>query len=104
MANPNPPTEQLKGTQFKPGQSGNPGGMTKEQKALIVKNAEQATRIREKLLARLEVDIDEGRELDSETLRMLKDAEDRGYGAPKQDMSVEATTIVRKTVYEREPD
>ena len=50
MANPNPPTEHLKETQFQPGCIGNPGGKTSEQKRREMRNAEMATLIRERML------------------------------------------------------
>ena len=86
----NPPAEY----RFKPGQSGNPGGKTKEQRRLEVENAERATRIRGQLLAALEETLLAHRDvadlsgitqsITGDNLRMLKDAEDRGLGAPKQ--------------------
>ena len=88
MANKNPSPE----TRFKKGETGNPGGKTAEQVAIERRNAEAAMRIREKLLAaaerRLEVlgDGEAALELiEAGMLKLIKDAEDRGLGAPVQD-------------------
>lgn len=99
--NPNPPTEHLKATQWKPGQSGNPGGLSSEAHRLIKENAEKASRIRHRILSKLDTeDLDP--EMTSELLRMLKDSEDRGYGAPKQDGTMEHTgSITFETVYQK---
>lgn len=86
MANPNGTPENLTAPRFKKGQSGNPGGLSSEAHKLIRENAERATRLRARLLEQLESG---SLELSSELLKALKDAEDRGYGAPKQDHSVE---------------
>lgn len=91
MGNPNPSPE----TRFKKGCKGNPGGMTAEYRKKVDSNAETAVSIREKILKQLEAQIDgiieDGEALNSilghlnpHTLKMLKDAEDRGLGAPVQ--------------------
>jgi hypothetical protein len=87
--NPSPDTSGLR--PFKPGQSGNPGGKTKEQVALSRENAERAMRIRQRILnaaeAKLnELSTDEVLEsyVDAAMLKLLKDSEDRGLGAPVQ--------------------
>lgn len=83
-----PPKE----TQFKKGQSGNPGGVSSETARLIRDNAEAAARIRARLLKATEASLnerstDEAMELiEAAMLKMLKDAEDRGLGAPVQDL------------------
>lgn len=71
---------------FKPGQSGNPGGMSSETRRLIAENAKKATEIRAALLASIQSQIEAGitPELGSDLLRLVKDTEDRGFGAPKQ--------------------
>lgn len=85
--NPNDPPKE---TRFKKGQSGNPGGKTKEQKRIEIENAERAMRIRAKLLAATEAKlaaISEDKALEfveAAMLKLLKDAEDRGLGAPVQ--------------------
>ena len=94
--NPNPSPE----TRFQPGQSGNPGGMSKELRALINENAAKATRIRAALLDKLIAQIDELAKVDpsqlpnvtgledfnltGELLKLVKDSEDRGLGSPTQ--------------------
>lgn len=88
--NPNPSPE----TRFQPGVATNPGGKTSEQRQREIANAERATRIRERLLKALEKQIaalDDNASADritTEVLKMLKDSEDRGLGAPKQEMDV----------------
>lgn len=88
MANKNPDTSGLK--PFKKGQSGNPGGLPSETARLIRENAEAAARIRARLLKATEASLserstDEAMELiEAAMLKMLKDAEDRGLGAPVQ--------------------
>lgn len=91
MANKNPSPQ----TRFRKGKTGNPGGKTAEQVAIERRNAETAMRIREKLLAaaerRLEA-LGEGEAalelVEAAMLKLLKDAEDRGLGAPKQSVTV----------------
>lgn len=84
--NPNPNPE----TRFKPGQSGNPGGKTSEQKKQELANAEKAVAIRAKMLDALAnqfenmTDSQMLEHLDQHVLKMLKDSEDRGLGAPTQ--------------------
>lgn len=88
MANPNPDTSGLK--PFQPGQSGNPGGKTPEQKALEVANAEAATRLHGKMLAALERQLEVAddvatiEKITANILKLTKDAQDRGLGAPVQ--------------------
>ena len=74
---------------WQPGQSGNPGGKTSAQRKLEVENAERATRIRAALLAKIEAAIDPETgaftdDLSGDILKLIKDSEDRGLGAPKQ--------------------
>lgn len=84
MANPNPIPH------WKKGQSGNPGGKTSEQRKNEVRNAELATAIRMRLLEALhqtlEQELDNAATLEriqSDVLKLIKDSEDRGLGAPK---------------------
>ena len=100
MANPNPSTAHLK--KFPKGKSGNPGGKSKEQVAIERRNAQKAMEIREKLLSVMADTIDDflkpdesgsmpekGKVLafvEASALKLLKDAEDRGLGAPIQDV------------------
>lgn len=71
---------------------GNPNGKTSEQKRIELANAETAMRIRARLLnateAKLnELSTDEAMKLiEAAMLKLLKDSEDRGLGAPVQDV------------------
>lgn len=100
MANPNPNTSGLR-PPWEPGQSGNPGGLTKEVRAMIAENAEKATRLRARFLDALlhKVGKDEISEADvdaildrlaGDALKLMKDAEDRGFGAPKTTAEIDA--------------
>lgn len=78
-------------TRFKPGTPGNPGGKTKEQKRLEMQNAEAAMRIRARALHAVEAKLDECSAeqaiemlVEAAMLKLLKDSEDRGLGAPVQ--------------------
>lgn len=80
-----------KHSRFQKGQSGNPKGKTSETKRLEMKNAEAAMRIRERILraaeARLvELSTEEVLEefVEAAMLKLIKDSEDRGLGAPVQ--------------------
>jgi len=70
--------------------NGNPNGKTSAQKRLEMENAEAAMRIRARLLrateAKLnELSTDEAMGLiEAAMLKLLKDSEDRGFGAPVQ--------------------
>ncbi len=85
-------------TPWKPGQSGNPGGMTREMRALIAENAEKATRIRAAWLDAEIARIEAGQvpDLDTERLSLVKSSEDRGLGAPKQTTELEGGLSVTK--------
>ena len=71
---------------------GNPNGKTAEQKRLEMQNAELAMKLRNRLLTALEGVFNEnpeketiiGNHLKNEVLKLLKDSEDRGLGAPVQ--------------------
>lgn len=84
--NPNPDMSGLK--PFQPGQSGNPGGKTKEQRAAEVKAAEDAAILRAMMTASLLEKVKAGADvaslIDPAVLRLLKDSEDRAHGTPKQ--------------------
>lgn len=94
-----PPPEEHK---WKPGQSGNPGGKTSEQKRREMENAELATKARGRFLAALnkalgEFDHDQldakaaGKVLarmSPDVMRLLTDAENRGLGTPKQSVEL----------------
>lgn len=73
---------------------GNPNGKTSEQKKLEMANAEAAMRIRARALAAVEAKLvecstEEAVELlvEAAMLKLLKDSEDRGLGAPVQPVS-----------------
>lgn len=96
MANPNPNQRGL--IKFKKGKSGNPGGKSKERVALERRNAQKAMELREKLLNAMARKIDEFEASDevadkdkilafieASVLKLIKDSEDRGLGAPVQD-------------------
>ena len=74
---------------FKPGQSGNPGGKTSEHRQLEVQAAELAARIQFDLVSALSDVVKEGgtmalEQIKGDVLKLIKDAQDRGYGAPVQ--------------------
>jgi len=77
--------------QFKPGEVHNPGGKSSLQATLERRNAEAALRIRARALHAVESKLvecstDEAVALlvDAAMLKLLKDSEDRGLGAPVQ--------------------
>ena len=84
--NPNPSPE----TRFKPGQSGNPGGIPAETLALIRQNGERAARINAMLLEGLEKSLNEMDDaeralcLKSDVNKAISDAMDRAYGKAVQ--------------------
>lgn len=86
MANPNPNPS----TRFQKGSSGNPKGKTAEAKRLEYENAQRALRIRDRFLRSLEAKLNDSdmdavlEMLDAQSLKLLKDSEDRGLGAPVQ--------------------
>lgn len=88
MANPNPRTDQIEATQFKPGQSGNPGGKSAAQRKAEVDAAENAAILRAKMLEAIAKDVGEGGDilqyLKPEALKLFKDSEDRAHGTPTQ--------------------
>jgi hypothetical protein len=89
MANPNPSPA----TRFKPGHA--LGGKTSEQKRLEYEAAEIAARARHRLVSIIgkaleSPDLDQTEALkllNSDTLRLFKDSEDRAHGTPKQAIS-----------------
>jgi hypothetical protein len=75
-------------TRFKPGQSGNPRGKTSEQRQIEISNAWLATQIQARMLhavaATLENDTSAAlSRIEPATLKLIKDAQDRGLGTPK---------------------
>ena len=80
-----------KSTQFKPGQSGNPGGKTSEHRQAEIRAAEAAALVQADLveaLARVVQaaagDTDKLEYLNKEVNTLLKNAQDRGFGSPQQ--------------------
>ena len=95
---------------FKPGQSGNPGGISSERKRLLNASAEIAARIMHRQLEALEGMFAEHPEkerivemINADVHRLVKDAIDRAEGTPKQSVDMEHKgDIVFRTVYEKE--
>jgi hypothetical protein len=88
----NPP----KHTRFKPGQSGNPGGVSSERKRLLNEAAERAARIMARQLEALEGLMNEHPEkerivselITADIHRIVKDALDRVDGTPRQSVDM----------------
>lgn len=77
---------------FQPGQSGNPGGKTSEHRHLEIKAAELAARIQFDLVNALADVVKDGgtmamEQIKGDVLKLIKDAQDRGYGSPVQPTS-----------------
>ena len=85
MANPNPSPSTRIGAA-----NGPKPGQTKEQVHLARQNAERAMRIRDKFLRSLEAKLNDSEMdavlecLDANSLKLIKDSEDRGLGSPVQ--------------------
>lgn len=81
--NPNPSPE----TRWQAGQSGNPGGKTKEHKRLELEAAEMAARLRHAMLSSMQEKLTQGADplelVSGDALRLFKDSEDRAHGTPK---------------------
>lgn len=118
-------------TPFEPGVSGNPGGKTSEQKRREMRNAEMATRLQEFLLEREIAAIEEPASVEAsqivretlrdvlspsqlatvlstlnvaltnERLKLIKDAQDRGLGAPTQTLAGDPENPVGISLIER---
>ena len=88
MANPNPDTSGL--IKYKPGQSGNPGGINAETHRLIKDSAEKAARLQnlliEGVLAKVELASPEQRDdlLRADINKIIGDALDRHLGKATQ--------------------
>ena len=104
MANPNPDKSNLQ--MWKPGQSGNPGGKTSEHRKAEIRAAELAAKVQLDLVEALSNTLDaaEGDEgklaaIKADVLKLLKDAQDRGYGTPKSsvDLSSEDGSMSQPT-------
>ena len=96
-----------KHTQFGAGKSGNPAGKTASQKKLEMKNAEAAMRIRERILRAAEARLVEMSTeevikefVEPAMLKLLKDSEDRGLGAPVQDLRSSDGTMTPKPSFD----
>jgi hypothetical protein len=90
----NPP----KHTRWKPGQSGNPGGLSSERRRLLDESAAMAARIMHKQLATLEASLtehpDKGRILatiSADVFRLVKDAIDRTEGTARQSVDLSSS-------------
>jgi len=85
-----------KSTRFGAGNNANPAGKTSEQKRMEYSNAEKAMKIREMLLDAVGAHLDGMDQsarigfVEAAMLKLLKDSEDRGLGAPVQ--AVDHTT------------
>jgi hypothetical protein len=84
-----------KKTQFKPGQSGNPGGVSSERKRLLNESAEMAARIMHRQLEALEGMFAEHPEkerivgsINADIHRLVKDAIDRAEGTARQSVDM----------------
>lgn len=84
-------------TQFQPGQSGNPGGKTSEHRKAEIRAAELAAKVQLDLVEALSNTLDKaaGDEdklaaIKADVLKLLKDAQDRGYGTPKSSIDIES--------------
>lgn len=91
MPTPPPPAH----SRFKKGQSGNPGGITSEQRKAEIRNAELATKIRTRLLEAVNATLQEDtstaaalERIEGNILKLIKDSEDRGLGAPKSSVDL----------------
>jgi hypothetical protein len=103
----NPP----KHSRFKPGQSGNPGGIPAERKRLIMESADMAAKIMHRQLEAVVGMMNEHPEkerivemISADIHRLVKDAIDRVEGTARQSVdhtsSDGSMTPVFKTVYE----
>ncbi len=85
--NPNPSPA----TRFKPGESGNPGGKTSEHRKAEIRAAELAALVQLewmeslfKLVKESKEDSDKIAYINKEMNTLVKNAQDRGFGAPQQ--------------------
>lgn len=101
MANPNPSPD----TRFQPGQSGNPGGKTKEHIENERRAAQIAAELRAQALSSMQERIEQGADVldfvDANTLKLFKDSEDRAHGTPTATIAGDPEKpIVHKVVRE----
>lgn len=85
MPNPDPSPA----TRFQPGQSGNPGGKTAEQRKAEVEAAELAAKVQRAMLEALAEHVSDNpaaalEAIKADPLRLIKDAMDRAHGQPTQ--------------------
>ena len=84
-------------TQFKPGQSGNPGGKTKKHRQAEVAAAELAANISLELVTAVSDAIENAdnstkqEQIRGDVLKLLKDVQDRAHGTPKQTIEQDNT-------------
>lgn len=85
--NAKPPVEH----QFKPGQSGNPGGKTSEHRKAEIRMAEAAAKVQAEMVEALARVIDQAKgdeqkleHVRGDILRLLSDSMDRGFGKAVQ--------------------
>lgn len=81
--------------QFKPGVASNPGGKTSEHRKAEIRAAELAAKVQLDLVEALANTIDQAdgdevaiASIRSDVLKLLKDAQDRGYGTPKSSVDL----------------
>jgi hypothetical protein len=94
MPTPPPPKE----NRFKPGQSGNPGGKTREQRQAEIAAAELAAKLQYRMLEAMAGLFNEHPEkekivehIKADPLRLIMDAMDRGFGKPGQNIDLSST-------------
>lgn len=82
-------------SQWKPGQSGNPGGKSSAHRKAEIRAAELAAKVQLDLIEALSNTLDaaEGdavklEAIKSDVLKLLKDAQDRGFGTPKSSLDL----------------
>lgn len=107
MANPNPSPK----TRFKPGQSGNPSGRSAEELRAMNEAAKIAANLTLKALSSLQERISQGEKLSeadlalllsADTRGMIKEAQDRAHGTPRQ--AVDHTSSDRSMTPEKPAD
>lgn len=101
--NPNPSPA----TRFKPGRENNPRGRTPEQRQTEVRNAWLATVIQSQMLEAVAALVESNpgaalARIEPATLKLIKDAQDRGLGTPKASVDVTNTdgTLQRAPIHE----
>jgi hypothetical protein len=105
MPTPPPPKQ----TRFKPGQSGNPGGKTREQRQAEVAAAELAAKLQYRMLEAMAGLFNEHPEkekivehIKADPLRLIMDAMDRGFGKPGQNIDLTSSDGTMSPAAERE--